>query len=110
MSLATPPTIRRLQEALDTKAKQEPAYRVYLLYDMVSRSDLLLCARQATWRRSGRGWGDVRGHRDGRAGAVAGRRAGRAVNGGVSSPARATGDHPRVMACQELAPGFGAWL
>lgn len=41
MSLATPDMIRRLQEALGTKAKQEPTYRCYLLYDKVYRADVL---------------------------------------------------------------------
>jgi RNA-directed DNA polymerase len=33
MSLTTPDTIRTLQRKLYAKAKQEPAYRFYALYD-----------------------------------------------------------------------------
>jgi RNA-directed DNA polymerase len=40
-SLAPPPKLRRLQEALYTTAKQEPAYRFYLRYDKVYRADIL---------------------------------------------------------------------
>jgi hypothetical protein len=53
MSLTTPDTIRTLQRKLYAKAKQEPAYRFYALYDKISREDILSHA----WRlvRSNRG-------------------------------------------------------
>ena len=41
MLLATPDTIRTLQRKLYAKAKQEPAYRFYALYDKISRADVL---------------------------------------------------------------------
>ena len=53
MSLATPPKLRRLQEALDTKAKQEPAYRFYLLYDKVYRRDILAHAYALSKQKGG---------------------------------------------------------
>ena len=46
MLLATPETIRTLQRKLYAKAKQEPAYRFYALYDKISRAEVLAHA----WR------------------------------------------------------------
>ena len=53
MSLATPVKLRRLQEALYTKAKQEPAYRFYLLYDKVYRTDILAHAYALSKQKGG---------------------------------------------------------
>jgi RNA-directed DNA polymerase len=53
VSLTPPDKLRRLQEVLYTKAKQAPAYRFYLLYDKVSRPDILAHAYALSKQKGG---------------------------------------------------------
>ena len=40
-NLTTPDSVQKLQTALHAKAKAEPGYRFYALYDKISRDDIL---------------------------------------------------------------------
>ena len=55
MSLATPERIRSLQRKLYCKAKAEPAFRFYMLYDKICRADILAHAYEVARARYERG-------------------------------------------------------
>ena len=40
-NLSTPNSVQKLRAALHAKAKAEPGYRFYALYDKISRADIL---------------------------------------------------------------------
>ena len=53
MSLETPEKIRSLQRKLYCKAKAEPAFRFYVLYDKICRADILEHAYKLTRANAG---------------------------------------------------------
>ena len=53
MSLTTPDKIRNLQRKLYCKAKTEPTFRFYLLYDKIYRQDILRHAYALTRAKAG---------------------------------------------------------
>ena len=76
MSLETPDKIRMLQRKLYRKAKDEPDYRFYLLYDKMYREDILAHAYALAKANQGAPGVDgqtLRGDRDAGRGGVADR-------------------------------------
>ena len=53
MNLTTPDKIRNLQRKLYCKAKAEPTFRFYLLYDKICRADILAHAYEVARANAG---------------------------------------------------------
>ena len=65
-NLSTPDSVQKLQTALHAKAKAEPDYRFYALYDKISRDDILVHAYaqcRSNKGAPGGGWPGLCGHR-----------------------------------------------
>src|SRR6185437_12936074 len=99
MSLETPEKIRSLQRKLYCKAKAEPAFRFYVLYDKICREDILhhaywLARANAGGPRCGRG--DIRADRGTGPGSMAGELAQGIGFDDVPARPGAAGDDPET--------------
>src|SRR5438094_826025 len=101
MSLTTPSNIRELQIKLYRKAKNEPGYRFYMLYDKVYREDILAHAYALAKSNGGAPgvdafahvpWAELRGYRVCGRGEVAERHPRGVTRQDVSTTARAEKD------------------
>ena len=98
MSLTPPPKVRKLQDALHSKAKDAPGYRFYALYDKLYREDILRFAYDRCKANGGAPGVDGQSFEDIEAQGlerVAGRIDGRTAEGDVSAPAGPPGEHPQ---------------
>jgi hypothetical protein len=96
-SLATPGKIRELQIKLYRKAKNEPGYRFYMLYDKMYRGDILSHAYELARANQGAPGVDGQSFTDIESrglGGVADRHPTGIARQDVSSPTGATGDDP----------------
>src|SRR5690349_22378291 len=99
MSLETPIKIRMLQRKLYQKAKEEPSYRFYLLYDKMYREDVLAHAYALVKSNQGAPGVDgqeLLGNRIARVRGMADRHQGGPSRQDVSTTGRTAGDDPEA--------------
>ena len=115
MRLTTPPAIRRLRRSCTSKAKAEPTYRFYRLYDKIYRADILAHAyalAKGKRRGAGCGWARRSSRSSRGADGLAGSTSGRPAHAPVSVRRGSAGvqvqndGHPATSSCGPLTrPG-----